>query len=921
MKLLKIILSLQILLLISFNAAGQGWHVVDTSTSPATDVITTVDGGEAIITGSKIIKYDDRGNKQWEYIFPELLLFTKLLQTKDNEYLGIGFYVQSLSQRHLTIFKLDALGNLSWSKNHFFDNASPNDIIELPGNRFSTVGNFTQGSSRFNNIIIDSVGNLLSSINYLNTSGWLYEIIESDSSNFFTNGLYIPSGSNTQRGVLLKLDQNMDTIWTKTFSRQYSNSMTHTDSFYVLSSNNFITLLDKTGDSLSSISLPGRNIDLVTGTENNNILICENIPVRLTKINQQGNILWEKDYSYFTPDTSINLYAYDILTRNNLIYWCGYLNNSSQNPALFAADSNGNVYHNQINATVFLDLNNNCVKDSNDVLLPNIHATFTDSLNSRNLSSNSDGFYSIPVNEGYSQLNIELDSSDNYYINCLSNPIDFLLGTDTTVNIDIPLTPKDICAGPSVFINSNSLLRSCVSSTYHIYYCNNGTAPLDSAYIELSLSPAQNFLNSSIPWQQSPQDTNLYRFDIGNLNIAECGSFSVDVFNKCGLPIGTALCATAEIYPDTFCVDSTTLWDMSNIEIEADCQSPDSVQFRIINDGSGNMNNQRGIIIVEDNVMYQNFNYQLGSGAQLTKNVPANGATWRLEAEQDTFHPFMQKVAKVVEGCGNGNTSTGFVNIMPLNYRNPFVNTYCDEIIGAYDPNDKKGFPYGVGNQNYISNSDPLNYKIRFQNTGNDTAFYVSIRDTLSEHLKVSSVVSGASSHDYEFEVFGQGVLEWRFKNILLPDSNVNEPKSHGFVEFRVDLKPNLPNGTIIENNAAIYFDFNAPIITNTTFHTVGELGKDYLVWLSAEEEIYESLQINVYPNPTNNQVFIDLKGATNGEEFQIEIFDLSGKQVLNRNYTGDVISVPAHSLDKGMYLIRVSNSEKVIANGKLIKL
>ena len=258
---------------------------------------------------------------------------------------------------------------------------------------------------------------------------------------------------------------------------------------------------------------------------------------------------------------------------------------------------------------------------------------------------------------------------------------------------------------------------------------------------------------------------------------------------------------------------------------------------------------------------------------------------------------------------------------MPLNYGNPFIDSHCDEVIASYDPNDKKAFPYGVGNQHFISNSDPLNYKIRFQNTGNDTAFYVSIRDTLSEHLKVSSVISGASSHPYEFEVFGQGVLEWRFKDILLPDSNVNEPKSHGFVEFTVNLKPNLPNGTVIENDAAIYFDFNAPVITNSTYHTVGKLGKDYLVWLSTEDGAYSNLELNVYPNPSSNQVFIDLNGLSNGETVQVEIFDLSGKKVLNEQYTGNTLSLPANTLTKGMYLIRVSNTDKVIANGKVVKL
>jgi hypothetical protein len=66
--------------------------------------------------------------------------------------------------------------------------------------------------------------------------------------------------------------------------------------------------------------------------------------------------------------------------------------------------------------------------------------------------------------------------------------------------------------------------------------------------------------------------------------------------------------------------------------------------------------------------------------------------------------------------------------------------------------------------------------------------------------------------------------VAWTFDNILLPDSNVNEPESHGYVKFTIELKDSIPQDTKIENFAGIYFDFNDPVITNTTFVT----RKDY---------------------------------------------------------------------------------------------
>jgi hypothetical protein len=56
----------------------------------------------------------------------------------------------------------------------------------------------------------------------------------------------------------------------------------------------------------------------------------------------------------------------------------------------------------------------------------------------------------------------------------------------------------------------------------------------------------------------------------------------------------------------------------------------------------------------------------------------------------------------------------------------------------------------------------------------------------------------------------------FKFTNIMLADSNVNEPLSHGFVKFRVKAKTTLPANDVIDNAADIYFDYNSPVLTNT---------------------------------------------------------------------------------------------------------
>jgi len=76
------------------------------------------------------------------------------------------------------------------------------------------------------------------------------------------------------------------------------------------------------------------------------------------------------------------------------------------------------------------------------------------------------------------------------------------------------------------------------------------------------------------------------------------------------------------------------------------------------------------------------------------------------------------------------------------------------------------------------------------------------------------------SKHYMEASYFDGGVLRFDFPDINLPDSASNEPESHGWLVFKISPK-DVPLGTIIENRVGIYFDYNAPVITNYTINTI----------------------------------------------------------------------------------------------------
>ncbi len=135
-------------------------------------------------------------------------------------------------------------------------------------------------------------------------------------------------------------------------------------------------------------------------------------------------------------------------------------------------------------------------------------------------------------------------------------------------------------------------------------------------------------------------------------------------------------------------------------------------------------------------------------------------------------------------------------------------------VRASYDPNDKQVDLNG--DVSIERKGQALEYTIRFQNTGNDTAFNVRVTDTLSAKIDVASFELVSSTHSVQPLITGDKVLTFYFDNILLADSVHNEPLSHGMVKFRMKPITTVQVNDVITNRAAIYFDYNAPVLTNT---------------------------------------------------------------------------------------------------------
>lgn len=247
------------------------------------------------------------------------------------------------------------------------------------------------------------------------------------------------------------------------------------------------------------------------------------------------------------------------------------------------------------------------------------------------------------------------------------------------------------------------------------------------------------------------------------------------------------------------------------------------------------------------------------------------------------------------------------VTNFPVNEVPDVEATFCGIVRSSYDPNDKTGYPLGVTSNHFITPNQQMEYLIRFQNTGNDTAFTVVVRDTLDADFDIFTVRSGVASHAYDFRMYGQRILEWTFNNILLPDSGTNEPASNGFVKFTVQQNKDLPDGTEFNNRVGIYFDFNDPIITNTTSHIISR--NTFKVTGLGESLRNAHFNLLAYPNPTTGMLTLKGLGALKSS-YTLRLKNLMGAEVQQSvQGSGDEAAFNLSTLPNGIYFVELAHA------------
>lgn len=582
---------------------------------------------------------------------------------------------------------------------------------------------------------------------------------------------------------------------------------------------------------------------------------------------------------------------------------------------------------------IFNDLNGNCIKETNEIGFGNYQVN----INPGNFvaNSNSNGYWWIDsLNSG--NYTVTLDTTNiNWSPSCMySYNFTVLNSNEVIATPNFGLISNNLCSDPDVSIFASSLRPCMPNQMIYVTACNQNTASgsLNASYVDVELDPLMTVTGSSLSYTN--QGNNIYRFQTGTLSPGQCVNF--DISTTIGSPtlgcadlIGQTLCLEANLYPVQSCTldlipsdpitndgtggtldglsqPCTLPWDQSSLSVDGWCAN-DSIYFTITNTGSpggGDMECYSPMWITVDGVVTYTDSIMITGGQIITLVYPGDGATWILNAEQHPLHPGNSHPNAHVEACGDiANWTPNIINDFPQDDADPVVDIYCGVVTGSYDPNDKTGYPIGQTAQKYIQPNQQLQYVIRFQNTGTDTAFTVVIRDTLDLDLNIFTVTAGVSSHPYTFRMYGPRVLEWTFNNILLPDSTTNSDGSNGFVTFHVEQVPDLAPGTEITNEADIYFDFNDPITTNTTMHRIYE---GFVSVLNIEDLTQEGKSLLVFPNPTAHSITI--KGETNMNQ-SFQLFDQMGREVFKGKLTGTETEVNLSALSKGIYTLKIEGN------------
>ena len=951
---------------------GQGWERIlgGTKLDEGTDIIETIDRGYLVVGYSEsfgadndldvyLVKTDVEGELVWGFDYDQGFIehAYSVLEMEDGSILVVGDIIENAGDdKDVLLLNIDKEGKLIWSKKYGEDEISEagRSISRGIDGGYIIAGealDLTTQDEDFFILKVDQNGNEVWKKSFGTTKDDQGRSIATLEKQYVLAGISENSEGFDNDIILYGLDVAGNELWDNEIKSNENEEVFEVipcqqNTFAVtgfLTDNNdaLIAKYDERGQQIWLNSFDGNGLadqgrSIVELKDGSIVMagITEKSPLNvdffLVGVSADGEELWRNstgnplstDFSTGITKTVDGGYVFTGRTSQFLDFF--------DDIVLIKTDSQGDTYTSFLAGNIFQD-DCNLFDPSGNLPLENWLVKAEKPGGTFFGSTDKDGFYNIRLDTG--MYNVTVFPVNNYWKPCV--PGGYVVNINEfydTTSRNFPITAEINC--PYMEVNvSVPFLNDCRKPLdYTVSYCNLGTALARDAFIELTIDDKLTLTSSSVAYAKKIDNT--YTFNIGNVAVSECGSFTISTSLTCeGIVPIESYTVQAHIFPDTICTEPDPNWDKSSVIVQGTCQG-NSLLFQIENVGDGNMVDARNFIVIEENVIWLEGEFELDANEAFEiPIVNPEGRTYRIVAEQSEGHPGRSFPTVALEACGvpedGVETSRGFVT----QFREDDLNSSVSINVQEYNPSNEvaslRGYPKGYGAEGVIDQETDITYTISFSNFTLDTIDRVIIRDTLPATLDISTVIPGASSHPYTFEIYDQGIIKFTFSKIsLIPfDSSANNPSStsNGFVTFQVSQNPENPQGSVIFNRAAIFFENYAPLITNGTIHSI-DVFPGYVEQntTAIPEFVREKVRITIQPNPFIEETMITIVDEQQllaiNTPVRFELFDMVGRQITTDYFTvNNPYRFSRGQLGGGLYLYRLSQNGELLGSGKIL--
>lgn len=595
-----------------------------------------------------------------------------------------------------------------------------------------------------------------------------------------------------------------------------------------------------------------------------------------------------------------------------LLAFCllGYLNLSAQLSGL--------------QGRVWIESNANCFFDGNDRLDRNRIISLRDTITGQTYYANTDttGFYSFSVPAGAYHRRLHLPY-DGLYFQALCRPFDTLtvLAPQQTDSVNFPLSPR-VSSGLARATLTHQRLQRCGPAALLLAFDNIGTSPILSLDAELKLDNYLSFSSAisttNISLTSSPA-TNTVAINIRNINAAAPAQLlTINVNVSCDADLAQAHLSKLYLL-DNDSLQIAPSYQDAILRVESDsCIGADSIQFKVRNIGTPTT---QPYIVTQDNIMLRQSVGTFGSGGQpqTFNELSATGKNLRFEVKQPTGIPAVLGDAvawAVAPACDANDKLNSFTTWYYTGDVTPFSDVACHNNAQFFDDNFIQPSPLGYDASHFINQGTPLEYSLNFKNRLMVNATAVRLACALDSSLDISTLEFHAASHDYNWRIFGSDSLEIEFPALNLAPNGV------GSVAFRIRPRANLPNGTVISQNANISFDGSSYMPIPAVFHTVADTANSFIQVLSFPHLQLPKISCKAYPNPANDYIQLEFSSPKTLGQSQLKIYNSLGQSVRNLTATNDENQyfIERAQMPAGAYIYQLYNEAgELQAVGRII--